>query len=307
MIRRFWERFKNAIKAIKASPQWPLIFISRFDKFYRQHSVGPVGFFAGFLNRFFWWLNVFFTEKVMDNKSGQAFWVIRNRKGQKFLIRNLHDELIPIFMIIHSIWHRYPYSINRFYKLQKGDIVLDIGAHIGIYAVYAESQGAKVYAYEPEPENFAVLQKNIKLNNCSNIIAFCEAAGGKPGKRLLYSFPTDSTAASFFENSDPIHKPIKSAAVEAKTLAQMLEQNGLDRVDLLKVDCEGAEYEFLFETPPSVFQKIRNLSIEYHRGAKPILDFLQNLGFECREKTNWLSSDYGTIWAWYRKDTVVKW
>jgi len=182
-------------------------------------------------------------------------------------------------------------------------IVLDLGANIGVFSVYATStaRNLRVYAYEPFPPFAALLRENIRLNKQGGAVGcFDYAVAGKPGSRSLhlaeksFFFPTLLHSSASGSGGD-------ETRVQCTTLAQIIDVNNLSRVDLLKMDCEGAEYEILYATPASHLGKIRELRMEYHNlnSAEEQVDYLQGFlaghGFVVtRRRRN--SERNGTIW-----------
>ncbi len=191
-------------------------------------------------------------------------------------------------------------------------VVIDIGSNIGVYALYAsQSQGTLVYAYEPGSSNFAVLKENIEINGLhSRIMPFCFAISGARGKRTLYlgtspmhSFLPDSQAPFHANFSDPSkHLNQKSVAVECISLKDAFDTNAIQRCDMLKIDCEGGEYDILYNLPHEYFSRIKNIRLEYHnhlnntKNTGPLLiKFLQTKGFVI-EKIKKGSEYQGDVW-----------
>ena len=101
---------------------------------------------------------------------------------------NIADIVLVPALITHGVYCRY--ETQSFKTLIKpGMVVLDIGANIGYYTLIAarlvENSG-RVYALEPESENFSILRRNVELNNYGNIIVKQEALSNKRGKAKLY-------------------------------------------------------------------------------------------------------------------------
>lgn len=140
---------------------------------------------------------------------------------------------------------------------QNPKVVVDIGAHIGGTAILAASLGADVYAYEPDPENFDLLIENIKLNNLENKIHCFKEGVGIPGKRKMYSNPKNSGMGTF--------EKISGVEQEIDIISPTEVFKDIEHCDLLKMDCEGAEYEFINFLP---FPKIENISFELHKGKQ---------------------------------------
>jgi len=170
--------------------------------------------------------------------------------------------------------------IERDYKaleeIIKGTVnpVIDIGAHIGVFVVYVRALNLNVpiFAYEPEEENFKALKNNLKLNHCEkNIIAKNLAVAGEEAVKTLY-ISQDS------HNHSLVNPTENSKKTQTTTLQKILQKTGV--CDLVKMDCEGAEFEILRSMGPADFRKIKNIYVEYHEylpelksaGLKQILE-----------------------------------
>ena len=123
-----------------------------------------------------------------------------------------------------------------------GGVFIDVGAHVGKYTVLVSKiVGPKgtVIAVEPNPENFKAIKRNIKLNNLSNVVAYNVAAADKTGPLKLF---TGDTSACY-SVEDRYDKNI--VTVQAQKLDEIVNELDHNRVDLVKIDVEGGEYEVL--------------------------------------------------------------
>ncbi len=136
-------------------------------------------------------------------------------------------------------------------------VVVDIGAHIGGTAIMCADRGAEVYAYEPEQENFKLLTENVKLNGLEDKIYCIKKGVGSPGKRLIHLNSSNSGMATL-EHISP-----NKQGIEVIGIKEVFKD--IPHCDFLKIDCEGAEYEFIFDTP---FEKIDQISMELHVGEQ---------------------------------------
>lgn len=149
----------------------------------------------------------------------------------------------PVNMAIDD----YEKETTRLFKqlLEPGMVVIDIGAHVGYYSLLAARQvgpTGKVYAFEPEPTNHELLQKNIALNGYHNIVPFKQAVSNLPGTTNLYLTALDNGRHSTYHQK---HQEIGSVEVETTTVDALLESEGWPNIDLVKVDVEGAEMHVL--------------------------------------------------------------
>lgn len=156
-------------------------------------------------------------------------------------------------------------------------IIVDIGANIGVYSIWASTKGKnnKIYAFEPMKDNFELMQENLALNNCNNVISFNYAVASKKEKRKLYL--NDAVEHSLFSREDDQ----EFVEIETVALTNIINENSLDQIDLLKMDCEGAEYEIFYNTPESYFEKIKVIRMEFHgtKEGEKLRDFLIEKGF----------------------------
>lgn len=185
------------------------------------------------------------------------------------------------------------------YTVPSGATVIDIGANAGYFTLFAASRfnDARVFSFEPIPVNYIQLERNRNLNSSRKIKCFPKAVAGQTGEISLSFDPRDSftTSATVFTQADTQREYIKVPCI---TLQQAIEENGITRCDLLKMDCEGAEYEILYNCPPDYLRRIDQIAMEVHRGDKEdqnidaLEKFFQQQGFRTRRKP------VGMLWAW---------
>lgn len=157
--------------------------------------------------------------------------------------------------------------INRVYFpanfiVGPNDVVVDIGAHRGGFTSYAALHTSNtVLAFEPDPTNFSRLEEHVKRNNLRNIIAHNVAIGGETGKSKLY-ISTSSSRHSLYSDHGVTDDIILQADVNVISLDECL--RNLELVSLLKMDCEGAEFEILMHAEDKTLNKIQKLVMETH-------------------------------------------
>jgi FkbM family methyltransferase len=161
-------------------------------------------------------------------------------------------------------------------------------------AAFSRYPNARVFAFEPMPVNFKQLTRYRDQNPRLDFTIVNKAVSGTTGTIRLHYDASDSftTAASVLDN-----KHGSTIDVETTTLQQILSYNHLNRVDFLKLDCEGSEYPILYDAPPAVLDKISAIAIETHPGKgerenlQSLSSFLQTRGFKT---ATWRD----IIWAW---------
>jgi FkbM family methyltransferase len=131
--------------------------------------------------------------------------------------------------------------------LRPGMTVVDAGAHVGQYAMVASRRvgpGGRVHAFEPHPDLYRVLRRNLERAGCTNAVAQPLALGGVPEERSFFLHPVDNLGASSLRASAP-DRDQPAVRVQVTTLDAYLAAHDVTRVDLLKVDVEGAERDLL--------------------------------------------------------------
>lgn len=215
--------------------------------------------------------------------------IIRLRNGARYKIRSGKTSPGDAY-IVNETWL---YGVHNGIKdaVKKASVGIDIGAHIGVFSVFAARQnpGLKIYAYEPAEDNFKLLQENIALNKLEGRIVPVQAAvvGRDTGRRKLYLtgkehglYTIDEDQLEAIKNYN-MRGEVGSVEVEALPLAGIFDANNIERCDFIKMDCEGSEYEILFNTPADLLKRVGAMSIEYHPGhdAKDLKAYLEKIGF----------------------------
>jgi FkbM family methyltransferase len=143
-------------------------------------------------------------------------------------------------------------------NIKEGDTVIDLGANIGYYTLlFAKLVGksGKVIAFEPHPENFAILKKNVEANGYKNVV--CEQkAVSKSSERIKLFIDEEATTKHAIANSKFCSKNFVS--VDSVKLDDYLEEN--TKIDFIKMDIEGAEY-FVLEGMKNVLEKNPTMTI----------------------------------------------
>ncbi len=184
-------------------------------------------------------------------------------------------------------------------------IVIDIGAGIGDFSIYAAygRPNTWVYAFEPFPDSYTFLKKNLALNDIVNVEAFQEAVWSKAGELVLdVSGEEPLQVASREEEERAIEDTNNTVEVPAVALSTVLKRHGLERVDLLKLDCEGAEYEILMAAPSGVLKRIHRIVMEYHNmdenyQRETLGSFLEEAGYFVTWQENYVHDDIGYLYA----------
>lgn len=165
--------------------------------------------------------------------------------------------------------HEDPYEKGEV-ELKKGDWVIDAGANIGMFSLFASKKvgdKGKVFSFEPVPETQKLLKRNIELNGIKNIEVIPFALGEKKGELNFSIFPESLECSSgFFDNEGSREK------VSQITLDEFVEENKIPKIDFIKSDVEGMERNLLMGAKNTIKKFKPKLAIcIYHRPDDPEL------------------------------------
>lgn len=219
-----------------------------------------------------------------------------HRRSRPSLLRlRVDGRILPVLAdlaqqdvrVINEIWLERPYLRNL--PAKPHPVVLDIGANKGYFAVFALAiLKARVYAYEPHPDNLKYLRANVALHG--GLAAVHDAAvtaNYEPSIELHYGVsPWLHTVVPPSEGEVVgLHRmryTDESSVVPAVHIADAIEEALLatGRIDLLKTDTEGADLELLCAIPPTQLKRIRNIATELSGGDPlPAMQYLSVNGF----------------------------
>jgi FkbM family methyltransferase len=207
------------------------------------------------------------------------------RSGHRFYFSSHPHDLVTFCLVFLK---------QEYGEIQRGDIVFDIGANIGSFAIYAALAGAeKVYAFEPSFEAFQTLSRNIQANHLADVvIPINKAVTGRSGD--LFRFPLKSSPFNTMVASASPYGEIRidrfsddlrehalataaSHGVEHKdvltiSLGDFMAQESITYADLLKMDCEGAELLIVPALTTNTMKRIGKIRMECHVDPNLLID-----------------------------------
>jgi FkbM family methyltransferase len=160
-----------------------------------------------------------------------------------------------------SIFARDEYGLSSL-ESQGADTIIDIGAHVGIFAARVAPFAKRVLSYEPVSATFQLLVENLR--NVRNVTATQKAVTDRRGTADIHVFEEPSSNSIFPPQP---HGAARTVAVDTVSLADVVEEHSVERCDLLKLDCEGSEYPLIFGAPRALWQRIDRVAMEYHAVA----------------------------------------
>jgi FkbM family methyltransferase len=139
------------------------------------------------------------------------------------------------------------YYLSSTAVFREGDILVDIGAHVGVMSIYLAKRYPfiKVYALEPDPVNYACLIRNLELNGVTNVTAINTAVSGGGGRKTLYVDVSDSAWATTDASLACSRGPLRVEEVASVTLEELFDKHEIRHCRLLKITAPGSVLDIL--------------------------------------------------------------
>jgi FkbM family methyltransferase len=221
---------------------------------------------------------------LLYNKLKSTGLQITEVNGVKMIVDTSDVALVPSLFA-----KNYEMYETKLFKnvVKAGMTVVDIGAHIGYYTLLASKLvgvSGKVYAFDPNPTNFNLLLRNIKLNHISNVEAVNKAVSNTNGSRKLFIDRKYSGSHTLAVNNLETDDKAESIIVETVALDSYFDDT---KIDFIKIDAQGAE-GLILEGGYKTFKNTANILMEFwpygirNLGHKPeeLLEKLCELGFK---------------------------
>ncbi|MBD3250312.1 MAG: FkbM family methyltransferase [Candidatus Pacebacteria bacterium] len=216
----------------------------------------------------------FLSDKIKSINLEISVGIVIRVGQEEFFVKNLMDYWTLKEVVIDDV-----YRIRK--TIKSGQTVIDIGASVGDFSIMAYKQGARrVLSYECDPDRISLFEKNLKLHQA------------RTQDQLRHRTPTQSQVL-----------PIELHKSAASSLDQIFEENQLTSCDLLKIDCEGCEYQVLSEAKESI-SRVSQIAMECHlfnremrQKYQDMISFLKNSGFELEIESNPVHEDICYLFA----------
>ena len=214
-------------------------------------------------------------------------------EGEKMYL----DEVDALCLSINGIHEKLVTNLIK-KEIHSGDVVLDIGAHIGYYTLqFANLVGptGKVYAFEPEPKNFELLKKNVQINKHDNVVLIQKIVSDKDGIVEFFISKFDSIGNKLFK-SDESGSSIKVGSTTLDEYFKDLKK----KIDFIKMDIQGGEGKATLGMK-NLLKENKNLKIiqqwapeplkQNHTNPEDHLKFLQHIGYKFYEIDGTIKKD----------------
>lgn len=232
---------------------------------------------------------------------GRRFTTVREAGYRVRVRRGTWDAQIVRKILVDAEYTRGGFDIPA------GGIVVDVGANLGSFSLLAARVAGHVYAFEPGPREYELLRRNLERNRIGNVTAVAAAIGGADGTCVLH---LGRESALNTVRADRVRGSAEgSVTVRQMSLKSVFEAFGIERCDLLKLDCEGAEYDILYSAPPALLDRIDRITMEYHVAptedkrttADGLGEYLERRGFDIVLYEDFVGHDCGMMRAQRRR------
>ena len=248
------------------------------------------------------------TNEILFNEyNSVGTYELENVDTEKYL--KDYSKIMPfdnaIALPLYEIFIDEIYSQNLC-SVTKGDIVVDIGASAGFFSTYAHYRGCQIcYAFEPISYVYNAAKEQLK--NIPNLILEHKAVDNFTGKANFFIPKEDTIGASLYDSSKKYNRPQSTEICDVISFMDIVKEKGLVKIDYLKLDCEGSEYNIIESIPDDYLKNnIKKIAMEYHNNTgqlKKTLDKLESLGFEIDfRRGSKIDDDLGIVCAWKKFD-----
>jgi len=164
---------------------------------------------------------------------------------------------------IVEIWGVQAYAAPEFYRPKNDDVIIDLGANLGLFARWALhcAPRARISAFEPFPENVPMLRRNVAAYGAT-VKVYPFAVGARSGESTMI----DGGASI----SHQLGASGMGPKVKVVTLREALDLTGSSDIDFVKMDIEGSEHDIFAELiEPELLGRIKHIAVEYHDHLRP--------------------------------------
>lgn len=259
--------------------------------------------------------NKFPIESVLKNKnhlllrSFNAVFLVAHSQKIPNIKYNIENDIVTISLL------KFPNKEVKFYGgMNNGDIiygfvgndygklpisgktVIDIGANIGDTSIYFALHGAnKIIGIEPFPKNYELAKKNILSNGLSDKIEIVLAGCSSRMDQIIVDPKHESNIESQLKNST------SGITIPLLTIEEIVKKYNVPEESILKMDCEGCEYDSIIHTPDEILQRFSHIQIEYHSGYRDLKEKLERCGFKITISTPIATDVINTIFQFLQR------
>jgi len=187
---------------------------------------------------------------------------------------------------VESLFEKEPCTIEWISTFRPDEVLVDIGANVGMYTIFsAMTRRVRVYAFEPESQNYGLLNRNIVANGLDERVkAYCLALSNYTGLGELHlsQFVAGGSCHSLDEPVNHMHAPVKPAFSQgcfATSLDELVADNTVPVPDHIKIDVDGFEPAVVSGAEKTIRTgKVRSLLIEINQNLDDHMRLVETLG-----------------------------
>ncbi|MFH1297972.1 MAG: FkbM family methyltransferase [Bacteroidota bacterium] len=204
------------------------------------------------------------------------------KKAVRFELRDNSCFTIHDFIGCYLYWEIFLYDCYKLQPREESQLtIIDVGAHTGLSAIRFKQSypHAEIHCYEPFQGHFEELSSNLSLCSISGVHFYPQGVAATHKKTKLYIHGSNSGGHSIF----PVDRPAGEQEVELVDLHDVLKNTSSGKIDILKLDCELAEYEIIKSIDAAMAPNIREIIFEAmtdQYNPKELTDHLESVGYE---------------------------
>ena len=186
---------------------------------------------------------------------------------------------------VQSIYKKEPWTLEWIAGFAPGEVLVDCGANVGMYTIWAAAtRGARVYAFEPEAQNYALLNRNILLNNLSGrVSAYCLGLSDAAGLSTLHiaDLRVGGSCHAVGEPLDYKHEPLNAVFQQgcvAATLDDLVRAGEVPVPNHIKIDVDGFEPRVIAGATQTLADRsVKSLLIETNQNLDDHMSMVKEL------------------------------
>lgn len=230
--------------------------------------------------KFYYSTFVNYTDIIRYERFNEPFCNLVTKNGLVICF----DDVKASFIVVNEIWRNKVYT--KYYKGNHPKCVVDVGANVGFFALFAIRiwPSCYVFAYEPVFENFKWLQKNkANINNKEDRLSIFNVAVSDADGTMSLNIKSGCGCHSYFEK---IGNETIEAVIQVPTISLDSIVSQFGYIDFLKIDCEGCEWLMLLGKESLLRDNVGYLAMECHEvdghRTKDLVFALKENGFSVR-------------------------